>query len=47
LNVAGNLWQPLAMGIPNFLDHRLGCLSLEEEFDDFLSLGADDAVEST
>jgi hypothetical protein len=30
---------------PNLTDHRLGCLVFEEELDDLLGLGADDAVE--
>jgi hypothetical protein len=31
--------------LPNLPDHRPGCLLLEEELDDLLGLGADDAVE--
>jgi hypothetical protein len=31
--------------LPNLADHRLGGLPLEEELDDLLGLGADDAVE--
>ena len=31
--------------LPNLVDHRLGCIPLEEELDDLLGLGADDAVE--
>ena len=30
--------------LPNLTDHRLGCLALEEELDDLLGRGADDAV---
>jgi hypothetical protein len=31
--------------LPNLVDHRLGFLALEEELNDLLGLGADDAVE--
>jgi hypothetical protein len=31
--------------LPNLADHRVGCLPLEEELDDLLGLGTDDAVE--
>jgi hypothetical protein len=30
--------------LPNLTDHHLGCLTLEEELDDLLGLGADDAL---
>ena len=37
------LLRQLRFVLPNLADHRLGCLPLEEELNDLLDLGADDA----